>query len=279
MLRQRKAKSDAGRYSIPGGRFSAASRMTDVDDLGGKAAKPGKSPTLLFDRMRRLAGAKLLIGLLATVLIGGGCGGDSSPRPDVSGGVQATAEKTPQIVLLTPIATPFVAAQVTPTPIPAAGSQPGSILEDTSRNTEMETECASPLLGGNISGPFGESEDEARQFFEAFVRRHGNEEAGTDLEVAAALTLQCHLRDLGYATIQQDFKSYTQQSVNLSANGEASGSLETGRYLAIVNSAEGEAEGALVHVGQALEANIPPSGLTGRVALIERGTITSQEKA
>ena len=143
----------------------------------------------------------------------------------------------------------------------------------------MEAECGSPLLSGDNSGVFGDPDEEARQYFEAFAKWDSEGEAGSDLEPAAAVALQCHLQGLDYTVFQQDFKSYSQQSVNLSANGEASGPLELGRYLAIVNSAAGEAEGQLVNVGQALEVDIPDAGLAGKIALIERGTITAQEKA
>ena len=176
---------------------------------------------------------KLLVGLLVAVVIGVGCGGDSSQRS----------------------------------------------LNNNSEGNDAEVKCGSPLLSSDNSGVFGEPEEEARQYFEAFAKWDSEGEAGSDLEPPAAVALQCHLQGLGYTAFQQDFKSYSQQSVNLSAIGEASGPLESGRYLAIVNSAAGEAEGQLVDVGQALEVDIPDAGLTGKIALIERGTITAQEKA
>lgn len=46
----------------------------------------------------------------------------------------------------------------------------------------------------------------------------------------------------------------------------------------IAMSGEGTAEGVLADAGAGLEGDIPPDGLAGKVALIERGTITFEEK-
>ncbi len=109
------------------------------------------------------------------------------------------------------------------------------------------------------------------------TEQYSPRESATDQELEAALHLRDRLDDLGYETSLQDF------SVDLldaevefqSAKGDTSGSP---RAFPISMSIHGSANGVLAYAGRALEDDIPAGGLENRVALIERGRITFEEK-
>ena len=110
-----------------------------------------------------------------------------------------------------------------------------------------------------------------------FTEQYSPRESATDQELKAAEHLRERLGDLGYDTSLQDF------TVNLltavvelqSAKGD---SPDPPRAVPISMSIHGSADGILANVGRAFEGDIPAGGLESRVALIERGVITFEEK-
>ena len=90
--------------------------------------------------------------------------------------------------------------------------------------------------------------------------------------------LQARLDALGYETSLQQFDSVrlSQSSVDLSAaDGDAPKSLKS---MPLRYSVGGVATGAIVDAGRAFEDDLPADGLEERIALIERGDISFEEK-
>ena len=102
-------------------------------------------------------------------------------------------------------------------------------------------------------------------------------ESASDQELKAADHLRARLDDLGYDTSVQDFSvGVFRAGVELdSTSGDAP---YAPRAIPITLTAQGIVTGTLAYAGRAFEEDIPAEGLEGRVALIERGVITFEEK-
>ena len=98
--------------------------------------------------------------------------------------------------------------------------------------------------------------------------------SGTEEEKAAASHLRDTLLDMGYETTVQPFTYRTVQTEAASTGANAA----QFRAIPLTFSARGYVEGPLAYVGLAQDGDVPEDGLAGKVALIERGVITFQEK-
>lgn len=119
-------------------------------------------------------------------------------------------------------------------------------------------------------------EEKTFAFLEHLTAEFSPRESATDEELAAAHFLRNELEDLGYDVYIQDF-----EVPRLSAKVEfSSGSAtpDVTSIFPIAGSIEATKTGTLASAGKAFEEDIPPEGLDGKVALIERGTITFEEK-
>ena len=98
--------------------------------------------------------------------------------------------------------------------------------------------------------------------------------SGTDEEKVAAGQLKDVLLDMGYEAELQPFTYHTveTEAATLGANPAQF------RAIPLTFSARGNVEGPLEYVGLAQEGDVPEDGLAGKVALIERGIITFEEK-
>ena len=114
-------------------------------------------------------------------------------------------------------------------------------------------------------------------FLERITAEFSPRESATDEELAAAHFLRNELEDLGYDVYIQDFEATRPfAEVRLARAPDAdSDAIET---LPIWGSIEGTGTGALADAGKAFEEDIPGGGLDGKIALIERGNITFEEK-
>ena len=113
---------------------------------------------------------------------------------------------------------------------------------------------------------------------EFLTEEYSPRESSTDEELTAALHLRSRLDALGYETSIQEFDGVKQagSSVELgAASGDAPESL---RSLPLRLSIGGTAAGEIADAGRALDGDLSASGLDGRIALIERGEITFEEK-
>ncbi len=119
--------------------------------------------------------------------------------------------------------------------------------------------------------------DEVFETLQELTEEYSPRESATDEELVAAQHLRGRLSELGYETSIQEFGvTRTVAKVELaSPSGDAPESPPT---VPIAPSVHGIATGLLTDVGRAFEEDIPAEGLDGRIALIERGLITFEEK-
>ena len=172
----------------------------------------------------------------------------SSPVPT------QTATPVPPTPTATPIPPSPTATPIPPSPTPTAAA----VLTPPAQTTGT-------LL-----------EEKTFAFLEHLTDEYSPRESATDEELAAAHFLRNRLEDLGYDVYIQDFDvSRLLAKVEYTPNASSPDVIET---LPIAGSFEGSGTGNLADVDMAFKEDIPSQGLDGKVALIERGTITFQEK-
>ncbi len=164
-------------------------------------------------------------------------------------------------------APPTATATPRPSPTPMA-------MLPTQTPAPRPTATPAPAVATTVPSAYA---DEVYATLEELTEQYSPRESATDQELEAALHLRSRLDDLGYETTLQDFTvSLLNAEVEFhTTNGDTSGSP---RAFPISMSIHGSATGILAHAGRALETDIPAGGLENRVALIERGRITFEEK-
>ena len=195
-----------------------------------------------------------LLPLAALVLA---CG--SPPGPAVTPSATATVEAaSPSPTPAVPSPTPTVTATVSPAP---------------AESTKLD-----PASAGRLA-------DEAWAFLEMLTRDLSPRASATEQEAAAADLLLDKLEALGYEVHLQAFE-FERPSSKVALLDGAGGEPTTVRSHPITLSGTGEVSGVLVSVGKGLPEQVAlafeeGSGggpAPGRIALIERGEITFQEK-
>lgn len=146
----------------------------------------------------------------------------------------------------------------TQTPLPRPTATPAP--------TVVSTPAASSVLA-----------DEVYETLEELTKDYSPRQSATDEELEAAQHLRGRLSDLGYDTSLQDF-SVTQTLASVELASPTGDAPDAPRALPISESLQGIATGLLADVGRAFEEDIPTEGLEDRIALIERGDITFEEK-
>ena len=182
----------------------------------------------------------------------------------------ATPTQTPVPPTHTPTSIPPTA---TSTPIPPTATPTPTTIPPT----ETPTPTPTPIPVAVLPPPNALS-DEAFGILEELTADYSPRESVTDEEAKAARHLQARLDALGYETSLQQFDSVRlpQSSVELtSTEGE---SPKSPKSMPIRYSVGGVATGAIADAGRAFEDDIPAEGLEGRIALIERGEISFEEK-
>ena len=115
-------------------------------------------------------------------------------------------------------------------------------------------------------------------YLTAFTERFSPRESGTDEERAAAEFLAAEMRRLGYDVVEQPLTvaliDWDIEPVSIVAPEP-----RALRSRPLGMSGAGDVVAPLAYAGKALESDIPADGLTGKIALIERGGITFEEKA
>ena len=202
-----------------------------------------------------------LLTLAALVLIV--CGGDArQPAP-------ASPTSSP------PTSTP--APTQTATPLPPSPTATATIVPPSPTPTPLPpTPTATAVPAPPSQTTDTPLEEKTFAFLEHLTAEFSPRESATDEELAAAHFLRNELEDLGYDVYIQDF-----EATRLLARVEfSSGSAtpDVTRTLPIAGSIEATKTGTLASAGKAFEEDLPPEGLDGKVALIERGTITFEEK-
>lgn len=115
------------------------------------------------------------------------------------------------------------------------------------------------------------------EYLTEFVEEFSPRESGSEGERVAAEFLRQEFADLGYDSELQPFEIEfiaRDKPAFILVSPEARGV----RALPLGMSGAGDATAALVDVGQAFAEDIPEGGLEGKIALIERGVITFEEK-
>ncbi|MCH9009020.1 MAG: M20/M25/M40 family metallo-hydrolase [Chloroflexi bacterium] len=179
--------------------------------------------------------------------------------------IQPTLTPTFEVPKLLPTALPFPTRtpSATRTPVPSTDAQPAD---------SVDGERAQPLA--ELSERMA---DNAIEFLTSFTEDHSPRASGTDQEKAAAEFLAARLRGLGYDV---ELQSFTVDIIPRDVPFLSLTSPEdrTFRGIPFTLSGEGEVEAPLVFVERAFPDEIPESGLAGKIALIERGEITFEEK-
>ena len=202
------------------------------------------------------------------------CGGSASTTPpeptpsseQIAAPTQTPVPPTASPPTATPEPSPTTTATPTRTAIPPTVSPPTATPEPSPTSTPPPTPEPSAFT------------EEAFEVLRTLTREYSPRESATDEELAAALHLRDRLIGLGYETRIQDFP-VVQMRAGVEIQTAAAGAApDSPRSLPINLSAWGAVTGAIADAGHAFEGDIPADGLDGRIALIERGTITFEEK-
>lgn len=194
--------------------------------------------------------------LLGTTIVSVGCGR-----------VLETAPSSPTVSV------PVVASPVlylTPTP---------SVLTGGVSTTVVETLPPPSLTGAKAftQVPVSDLSDVAWDYLITLTNHHSPRESATDQELRAAAYLIGEFRAMGLEAVLQEF------SVQILSSGSPVFVVTGPEYSEIKGfpmglSGHGQASGRLVDVGKAIERDRPLEDLTGKIALVERGQITFEEK-
>lgn len=213
---------------------------------------------------RRMSTAWIWVaGIFAAALVGAACDGFTVEKSE------STAAPVPTPVIeLVPTATLIPTATAIPLPSPTPG-------RTVSTPTAGETACV--LDPPEPDHPTISASDEAWRFLFELTREFSPRESATDEEYAAGEALNCVLMEMGYATEFQEFQRLA-SVVSSVVVPDAPPELRVIQSRPIEGSFVGEAAGEMVFVGLALPEDIGDQRLDGKIALIERGAITFQEK-
>ena len=194
---------------------------------------------------------------LSVGLVACGDATEAVPAP-----VQPTATATAS---LPPTATAL--PQATPTPAPTAVA---AVAESPTAVADMPTPAPENPEADRLSA-------RALELLTMFTAEYSPRESGTDGERAAAEFIGDYLEDIGYRveyqTLEVEHIPRSGEFVSLVGDG-----MPDMRAAPLSMSGMGDVTGPLVSVGRAFEDDIPAEGLEGRIALIERGQITFEEK-
>ena len=205
-----------------------------------------------------------LAGILAVALIGAACDDFTS---DMAGSPVAPAP-TP-VIELAPTETPVPTVTPPPAPTPTAAAP---------APTRAAGDPACVLDPPELDHPTISASDEAWRFLFELTQEFSPRKSATDEEYAAGDELNCVLTEIGYSTEFQDFQRLVNTVSSVVVGPQAPTGLEAILSRPIEDSFVGGVTGELVFVGLALESDVGEQRLDGKVALIERGAITFQEK-
>ena len=159
-----------------------------------------------------------------------------------------------------------------PSPVPSLVGSSTSSVAMPSPPPAIET-IGQTLVSASVSVLADRALEALVKLTEEFSPR----ESGTEQEKAAADFLVEQYEAMGYAVELQRFPAVVLcrnvPVLSLNAPNE-----RVFRGIPFVLSGEGQATGVMVDVGQALPDDLPSEGLDGKIALIQRGTITFGEK-
>ena len=232
-------------------------------------------------RHRRIISAPIVrsFALVLLILALAACGAASTPtatpqvEPTVSDTIQPSPTALPPSPTLTGSAPATAVPTSTATPAPTSTATP----LPTPAPTVVATTPPQPALEASRQTPPATSisrlADEAMEFLEMFTRDLSPRASGTAQEKAAADFLAREFEAIGYQAELQPF-TVDVESSEVVVGPEDQEVISLPLRLSVM----GKASGILVHVGEALEGDIPPERLEGKIALIKRGRITFSAK-
>lgn len=188
-------------------------------------------------------------------------------------GGQAEVAAPPSPTAIPPTSTPLAPSPVpTQTATPVSSSPTSTPVPPTPTATAIAFQTPSAQTTDTLL------EEKTFAFLEYLTAEYSPRESATDEELAAAHFLRNRLEDMGYDVYIQDFEvSNALPMVEFSL--DFTSTPQVIEALPISGSVLDKTPmGTIVEVGQAFEDDVPSEGLTDKIALIERGTITFQEK-
>lgn len=199
----------------------------------------------------------LLFFAVAAIVVLVACGAEEEAPPSVAVAPTETAAPPTATVVAEPTSTP----RPSPTPMPMMPTQ-----TPAPRPTATPAPVAPSVLADEVFETLQELTDE-----------YSPRESATDEELESAQHLRGRLSEFGYETSIQEFGvTRTVAKVELaSPTGDAP---DPPQSVPIATSMQGVAAGLLADVGRAFEEDIPTEGMEDKIALIERGDITFEEK-
>ena len=120
--------------------------------------------------------------------------------------------------------------------------------------------------------------DQAFATLKELTEDYSPRESTTEQEMEASQHLLSRFRELGYTTSVQEFSVTWYNRTRLDLSSQGSDAPESVDAFTAGLSPGGVVTGLLADVGEASKMDIPDEGLSGRIALIERGTITLDKK-
>ena len=143
--------------------------------------------------------------------------------------------------------------------------------------TTPDTDAAMPEATATPAGYVSPLAGQAFAILKELTDDYSPRESLTEEEFEASRHLLARLKQLGYATSVQEF-DVTLHRARLEAPSQDFDAQDPLDIFTARPSPEGVVTGQLVDVGRALDSDIPDEGLSERIALIERGSITLDEK-
>ena len=211
-----------------------------------------------------------------------------TPTPIAAPTASAPIAASTPAIALTPIVSAPIAAPATSAPAialtPIASAPIASPTPSVSAAIAASTPAIAPppkalyVSDADAAATSARLSDAGLAYLTAFTERFSPRESGTDDERAAAEFLADEMRRLGYEVVEQPL---TVALINWDIEPVSIISPEPRalRSRPLGMSGAGDVTAPLAYAGKALESDIPADGLAGRIALIERGGITFEEKA
>lgn len=202
-----------------------------------------------------------------------------TPTPIAAPSASASVAASTPAIALTPIVSAPIATATTSAPAiafaPIASPTP-------SASAAIAAPTIAPPLDvwddADAAATSARLSDAGLAYLTAFTERFSPRESGTDEERAAAEFLAAEMRRLGYDVVEQPLTAaiidWDIEPVSIVAPEP-----RALRSRPLGMSGAGDVVAPLTYAGKALESDIPADGLAGRIALIERGSITFEEKA
>ena len=258
--------------------------MDAKDDAPARANPNRKRRDLFYDRVKKAVAPILAaLSIAASLTACGGADGGATVSPTVAAALIPTATASPTATALAPSST----ATASPTAAALAPSSTSTALalSPTTAAALIPTAAASPTA---VASPFPTATAalapsptaapalDAFAFLRRLTEEYSPRESATDAELRAARFLRGELVDMGYDSEIRAFSfERVVEETTFSRDGAPPEPVESYR---MGLSGIGAAEGALADAGAGFADDIPPDGLAGKIALIERGTITFEEK-